>query len=93
MILTVMALRREPLKLRPASLGFAATAGLLDMGANIAFLLASRSGLLMLSSAITSLYPAPTVILAWIFLKQRLSWPRMAGLAMAIAGCALIAIG
>jgi drug/metabolite transporter (DMT)-like permease len=68
-------------------------AGILDMGANIAFLMASRMGLLMLASAITSLYPAPTVLLARMFMGQKLGPGRLAGLALAVAGTALIAMG
>jgi drug/metabolite transporter (DMT)-like permease len=65
-------------------------AGVADMGANICFLVASRSELLMLVTLITSLYPAPTVVLARIFQGQRISLPRAAGIALAIAGVALM---
>ena len=67
-------------------------AGAADMGANVLFLLASRSGLLIIVTLITSLFPAPTVVLARIFQGQRISWPRAAGIALALAGVALIGI-
>lgn len=67
-------------------------AGIADMGANICFLLASRSGLLILVTLITSLFPAPTVLLARIFQGQRISLPRAAGIALALAGVALIGL-
>ena len=73
---------------RPIAL-FAGTA---DMGANVCFLLASRSGLLILVTLITSLFPAPTVILARVFHGQRISLPRAAGIALALAGVALIGL-
>ncbi len=66
--------------------------GLFDMAANIAFLLASRMGLLMVVSVLTSLYPAPTVILARVVFKQRLGFARISGLVVALAGVALIAL-
>jgi drug/metabolite transporter (DMT)-like permease len=91
--LGIAAMRRENLRIGKNSLAFTLAAGVLDMGANIAFLAASRLGLLMLASAVTSLYPAPTVILARVFMGQKLGPARAAGLALAIAGCALIAIG
>ena len=72
----------------PASL----FAGVADMGANVCFLLASRSGLLMLVTLITSLFPAPTVLLARIFHGQKVSGPRAAGMALALAGVALIGL-
>ena len=65
-------------------------AGMADMGANIFFLLATRSGLLILVTLITSVFPAPTVILARIFHGQRISVPRAAGIALALAGVALM---
>ena len=72
----------------PAAL-FAGTA---DMLANVCFLLATRRGLLMLVTLITSLYPAPTVILARVVHGQRISVPRAAGIALALAGVALIGL-
>lgn len=70
----------------------ALAAGGADMGANILFLLACQSGLLTLVSVIASLFPAPTVILARVFLRQRLPATRWAGLALALAGVGLISI-
>jgi drug/metabolite transporter (DMT)-like permease len=60
------------------------------MLANVCFLVASRGSLLFLVTLITSLYPAPTVLLARIFHGQRISWPRAVGIAFALAGVALI---
>jgi drug/metabolite transporter (DMT)-like permease len=70
----------------------AAFAGAADMLANVCFLLASRGSLLFLVTLITSLYPAPTVLLARIFHGQRISFPRAAGIAFALAGVALMGI-
>ncbi len=66
--------------------------GFLDISANFAFLYASRTGLLMIVSVVTSLYPAPTVILARVFLKEKLPPRRMAGLALALAGIVLVGL-
>ena len=70
-----------------------AAAGALDMGANVAFLLASRSGMLSIAAAVAALYPGPTVLLAWIVFRERLTLPRIAGLVLALAGVALISAG
>lgn len=70
----------------------AAFAGAADMLANVCFLLASRSSLLFIVTLITSLYPAPTVVLARAFHGQRIAWPRAVGIALAIAGVALIGL-
>jgi drug/metabolite transporter (DMT)-like permease len=81
---------RRPLRMSAARAPLVVLAGLLDMGANIAFLLASRTGLLTIVAVISSLYPGPTVVLAWLVLREKMSWPRVAGLALALGGVALI---
>jgi drug/metabolite transporter (DMT)-like permease len=83
-------LTRRPLRLSAASVPMALLSGTLDMSANIAFLLASRSGLLSISAAVAALYPGPTVVLAWIILREKVTPLRVAGLALALAGVALI---
>ena len=81
--------------LRPARGGFTAllAAGALDMGANIAFLLASRADMLSIAAAVAALYPGPTVLLARIVLRERLTALRIVGLVLALAGLALISAG
>lgn len=81
---------RRSLRVTASNLPVVALAGLLDMGANIAFLLASRSGMLTIVAVISSLYPGPTVLLAWLALRERMSRLRVAGLMLALAGVALI---
>ena len=80
--------------LRPASgtWPMIVAAGILDVGANMFFLAASREGLLTIVAVLTSLYPASTVVLARTFLGERLARPQLAGLALAVVGVALIAL-
>jgi drug/metabolite transporter (DMT)-like permease len=80
--------------LRPGGPGFpvALLSGCLDMGANIAFLLATRLGLLSLTAVVASLYPAPTVLLAMLVFRERLTALRAVGLAVACAGVAFISL-
>jgi drug/metabolite transporter (DMT)-like permease len=70
--------------------GLALLAGALDAVANVAFLLASRHGLLSLSSVITSLYPAGTVLLAALLLKERTGGVQRVGLGIAAAAVVLL---
>lgn len=81
--------------LRPArgQLPRIALAGVLDMGANVLYVLAARQGLLSLVAVLVSLYPASTVLLARLVLGERLAGLQRAGLALAAAGIALIAAG
>ena len=68
-------------------------AGMIDMAANLLFLLAERRGLLSLVSLVTALYPAGTVLLARIVLHERLSRAQLIGLGCAAVGVAMIAAG
>ena len=72
----------------PASLmALAVAGGVLDMLANLLYLLASRTGPLTLAVTLCSLYPASTVILAWMVLGERLKALQWVGVL-----CALVAI-
>ena len=66
--------------------------GLLDNLANVAYLLATRRGLLALVAVVTSLYPVATVVLARFVLHERLARHQVAGLAAAVVAVALIAV-
>ena len=90
--LIAWAAAREPFKLERNALAPTLLAGAADMGANILFLLATQCGMLSLVAMITALFPAPTVILARIFLKQRIPPLRFAGLVLALSGAALISV-
>jgi len=83
---------RQKLSLARESLPWTIGAGIADMSANIFFLLASRSGLLSLVSVVSSLFPAPTVILARVLLRESIPPIRVAGLVLAIAGVALMSL-
>jgi drug/metabolite transporter (DMT)-like permease len=65
--------------------------GVLDMSANVLFLLANREGLLALVAVVTSLYPASTIALAQIFLGERLARHQVIGLGLATVAVVLIA--
>jgi drug/metabolite transporter (DMT)-like permease len=64
-----------------------AAAGVCDMTANVLYLLAVRGGLLSVVAALTSLYPASTVLLARWWLGERLGRVQVVGL-----GCAALAV-
>jgi len=68
-------------------------AGILDIAANGLYLFAVRAGLLSLASVITSLYPASTIILARVVLKEQMTFTRIVGIVLALIGIALIATG
>jgi drug/metabolite transporter (DMT)-like permease len=67
--------------------------GVLDNVANVAYLLATRTGLLVLVAVLTSMYPAITVLLARTVLAEQLQRVQLAGMALAGAGVVAIALG
>lgn len=67
--------------------------GCFDVAANALFLVASRQGLLTLVGVIGAMYPASTVVLARMVLKERLARHQLWGLALAAASVAAIAAG
>ena len=67
--------------------------GAFDILANVTFSVASQSDLLSLVSVLSSLYPVVTVVMAWIFLKERLIAIQYVGIVVALIGVCQIAIG
>ena len=84
---------RAPLKLDriPAALG--AFAGFFDVTASALFIFASQHGRLDEAVVITSLYPAVTVLLARLVLKEQFTRWRLVGLLAALAAVPMIAGG
>src|SRR5271165_4788962 len=66
--------------------------GLLDSAANAMFIAATRHGRLDVAAVLSSLYPASTVILARVLLKERLSATQNAGIVGALLSVALISV-
>jgi len=73
-------------------LGWIAAAGVGDVLANAAYLLAIRAGLLSVVAPIAALYPATTVLLALMLDRERLRPVQFAGLGLAAAALVLTAI-
>ncbi|HKU66365.1 MAG TPA: DMT family transporter [Candidatus Baltobacteraceae bacterium] len=74
-----------------ASLPLVLFAGAIDMSANVLYVLAAYAGYLSIAAVLTSLYPASTVFLARFVLGERLANVQKIGVALALAGVALIA--
>lgn len=80
----------------PASLSRAWTlalmCGVVDAAANAVMLLALRIGDLSIVSALTALYPAGTIILAAVVLKERVGRVQWVGLALALLAGGMLAL-
>jgi drug/metabolite transporter (DMT)-like permease len=64
-----------------------------DVMGNVAFLIATRAGDLAVAAVLTSLYPVGTILLARIFLKERIAKSQLLGIVLALIGTTLIAAG
>jgi len=91
--LGMLALRRRGEPVRPWSVRLAALCGLLDGTANVLFLVGVRTGDLTVVSVLTALYPAGTIALAAIVLKERITRFQALGLLLALTAAALLAVG
>lgn len=67
--------------------------GALDLSANALFAFASTQGLVSIVGVLASLYPVITIVLARVFLHERIQRVQQVGAAAAIAGVLLIAGG
>ena len=65
--------------------------GLCDAGANALYLSAAHRGLLSLIAVLAALYPASTVVLARIVLKERMRPVQLVGLGLAALAAGLVA--
>jgi drug/metabolite transporter (DMT)-like permease len=64
--------------------------GLLDTSANGLFAVAIQHGYITVVSVLGSEYPVATVILAHVFLGERITRPQIVGIALALAGVGMV---
>ena len=73
--------------------GLAVATGILDVVANVFYLIAVRRGLLSVVVVVAALYPMSTVALAFTLDRERVSRSQVAGMAMAIGALVLVSLG
>jgi uncharacterized membrane protein len=88
-VLVVLVVR--PQRPEPGGIRFGMLAGCLDALGNSFYLFASRQGLLTLVGVVGAMYPASTVVLARVVLREQLTRHQLLGLATAGLAVALIA--
>lgn len=75
-----------------AGIYFVLACGVIDAIANTGLLLGVRLGELSVIAVLTALYPAGTIILAAIVLRERIAWLQYVGLVLAVAAGAMLAL-
>ena len=95
MLIIVQRARKSGTGDRPRSAfpwNLALAAGVLDALANAMFQLAAQRGLLAIVAVIGSLYPAATVVLARVLLKETLSKVQLLGVGLALFAASVLAL-
>jgi len=90
LLLPAVFYQRPSLKVKAVDLPVVCAIGLLDGIAAFSYTAATTRGMLSLVSVISSLYPAVSVILAALILKERLRRAQFAGVVLAITGIAFM---
>lgn len=89
--LLMLRLRRIPLPALTSN-PIAILAGVLDTGGNVFYLLATQYTRLDVSAMLSSFYPAGTVILATVILKEKVSLAQWAGATLCLLAAGLITV-
>jgi len=92
MLFVIVLARRESFVVQRDAWGLLLINATFDVGGNIFYLLALKSGRLDISAILSSLYPGTTVLLAWIILKERISRSQWAGIVVALMAIALFTL-
>lgn len=91
LLFSVLALATRRSMRMPANVAAIAIAGgVLDMLANVLYLMATRYGPLSIVVTLSSLYPASTVLLARTVLREHLNWRQGVGIVCALGAVMLI---
>ena len=93
-VVTLLALRRGGTRPAVARTGIllALACGVVDAAANAGLLFGVRIGELSVMAVLTATYPAGTILLAAIVLKERIAPVQYVGIALAIAAGAMLAL-
>jgi drug/metabolite transporter (DMT)-like permease len=92
-IAVAVLVRRTSLRVGPADAAILSAVGIGDMLGNLFFAASASHGYVSVTSVLASLYPVVTIALARALLDERVARVQYAGIALTLAGVALISIG
>jgi drug/metabolite transporter (DMT)-like permease len=72
--------------------GFCLINGVIDIGGNAFYILSAHAGRIDVAAVLGALYPASTVLLAWIFLREKLSLVQIFGVLLAFIAIVLFTV-
>jgi drug/metabolite transporter (DMT)-like permease len=64
----------------------------MDLGGNVSYIVAGQLGRMDVSAVLASLYPGFTVLLAWLFLREKISTRQWLGILLALGAIVLFTI-
>ena len=66
--------------------------GIIDIGGNGFYVLAAQTGRIDVAAVLGALYPASTVLLAWVVLKEKINWLQAIGILLAFIAIVLFTL-
>ncbi|MFT3890524.1 MAG: EamA family transporter [Anaerolineales bacterium] len=92
MLLVFVIAQRKGFRVERSAWGVVIANGMLDVTGNLFYIFALHTGRLDIAAILSSLYPGATVILAWVFLKEKIARPQWTGIAIALVAIALFSL-
>jgi drug/metabolite transporter (DMT)-like permease len=90
-LVTFLLFTRQGWKPTRAAMPLIVLNAVLDIGGNAFYIVADQFGRMDVAAVLSSLYPASTIGLAWLVLKERITPMQWIGILLALAALALIA--
>jgi drug/metabolite transporter (DMT)-like permease len=91
-LVVIAAVRRELHAPGLRNAPIVAASGVFDAGGNAFLVLAAHAGRLDVAAVLSSMYPATTVLLAWLALGERLTAWQLAGLAAVLSAIVMLSL-
>jgi drug/metabolite transporter (DMT)-like permease len=66
--------------------------GVIDIAGNAFYIFSAQAGRIDVAAVLGALYPASTVLLAWLFLKEKISLTQAAGIVSAFIAIVLFTL-
>lgn len=92
LLLAFVLTRRQTVAPRPGDWLYIIPNAVLDVGGNVFYVLAGQAGRMDVAAVLGALYPGGTVLLAWLFLKEKISRKQGVGILLALAAIVLMTV-